>query len=134
MVVHCVKPGNDEDCEGHEKWLNDMNYDQAVSVGCGKIGSQNPLHNAIFHANMYDAFDWFEKNGKNVSIGIENQNDFLTVMNDNNVSHIMPSIRTLNGYEITEHSKKYDITKEWRNFTMDDCAVKGRAKKRGIDY
>jgi recombinational DNA repair protein RecT len=78
---------------------------------------------------MYDAFAWFAKNGKEISVGIKNENNFIEVKNDN-VTYIMPSIRTLNGYETTEHSKKNDITKEWKKFTMDDCANKGKIDKR----
>lgn len=37
----------------------------------------------------------------------------------------VPDILQLKGYAETAHSKKYDITKEWHNFTLDDCAVKG---------
>jgi hypothetical protein len=102
MVVHDVKPTDNEDCEGLRKWPNG-NYDQVISIGCGKIGTQNSFHNATLHTNTYDAFDWFEKNDKDDSFGIENQNDFLTVINDNNVSHIMPSICTLDRYETTAH-------------------------------
>jgi hypothetical protein len=91
---------------------------QAVSIGCGKIGTSGPYHNSTKHADMCDAFAWFIKNGKEISGRIKNGNYFNEVTNDNE-TRIMPSIRSLNGYEITEHSKKYDITKEWKNLTIN---------------
>jgi hypothetical protein len=129
IAVHDIKPSQDEDCDGHKKWPVNLKYDQAVSIGCGKIGTSGPYHNSTIHADMYDAFAWFAQNGKEVSVGIKNENNFIEVTNDN-VIRIMPRIRTLNGYETTEHSKKYDITKEWKNFTMDDCANKGKVDRR----
>jgi hypothetical protein len=76
MVVHDIKPTDHEDCEGTKnKWTNDLKYDQAVSIGCGKIGTPGPYHNYTAHADMYDAFAWFTKNGKDVFT----KSDFIEV-------------------------------------------------------
>lgn len=89
MAVHDINPARDEDCSGHKDWPINLKYDQAVSIGCGKIGTSGPYHNSTKHTDMYDAFAWFAKNGKKVSVGIENLNDFIKVTN-NDVSRIVP--------------------------------------------
>jgi hypothetical protein len=124
MAVHDIKHIDQDDCEGKKEWPQELRYDQAVSIGCGKIGTSGPFHNSTMKADMYDAFAWFAMNGKNVSVDIENENDFIAVKKDN-VTHIMPTIRTLNGYDTTKHSEKYNITKEWKAFTFADCMIPG---------
>ena len=37
----------------------------------------------------------------------------------------VPELLKLKGYDETEHSKKFDIVKEWHPFTMTDCVIKG---------
>jgi hypothetical protein len=122
MAVHSIQHGNEDDCDGHKTWPNHLRYDQAVSIGCGKIGTPGPFHNASINADMYDAFDWFAKNGKDVSF--DNRNGFIDEKK-NEISNIMPVIRILNGYNTTAHSKEYDITKKWRKFTLNDCSPPG---------
>jgi len=112
MTVHDIKHTDQDDCEG-KNWPFNLKHDQAVSIGCGKIGTSSPFHNSTVKADMYDAFEYFAKNGANVSVG--NEEVFL---------------RTLNGYETTQHSKQYDITKEWKNFTLDDCLIQGSIDNR----
>ena len=38
---------------------------------------------------------------------------------------VIPVLSQLHGYEGTEHSKKYNIVKEWHPFTLNDCKKKG---------
>lgn len=47
---------------------------------------------------------------------------------------VMPEVGYLPGYRATEHAKKYDITKEWHKFKMEDCTDKGSIKKRDLPY
>lgn len=37
----------------------------------------------------------------------------------------IPLLLQLRGYNTTKHSKEFDIVKEWKNFTMSDCAIEG---------
>ena len=42
------------------------------------------------------------------------------------IEHIIPRLLFLRGYTKTAHGQKYDITKEWHKFTMQDCSPPGR--------
>lgn len=45
-------------------------------------------------------------------------------------ARILPYIVPLNGYELTEHSKKYDVTKKYVPFLLSDCVIPGKINKK----
>jgi hypothetical protein len=75
MAVHYLKPFDDEDlCNDEKKWPLAERYNQSLVVGCGSIEKRGPFHNTTKnpdHADMYDMFEFFRDNGKNIIVGVE---------------------------------------------------------------
>lgn len=41
-------------------------------------------------------------------------------------TRIIPKVMPIEGYALTEHGKKYNLTKEWKAFTLQDCQPPGK--------
>jgi hypothetical protein len=128
MIVHGIKHGNKDDCEGHKEWPKHLRYDQNMSIGCGKLDTPHPYHDPNKIADMYDAWNYFAKNGKNVEVGHNGVNDFVEVQVGDQTK-VVPKVVKLPGYENTEHSKKHNITEKWAPFTLKDCKYPGKINK-----
>lgn len=43
------------------------------------------------------------------------------------VKRLIPRVVPITGHDQTSHGKKYDLTKEWKEFTLNDCDPPGKA-------
>lgn len=128
MVVHAIRHIDEDDCDGKE-WPPAFKYDQTMVIGCGKIGQSSPKHNPSHGVDMYDAWLYFAEKGNDIVVEKEGINDWIK---DPQSGKIIPSVWPLIGYNTTKHSEKFDITKEWHEFKMSDCAEPGKIDKRRL--
>jgi hypothetical protein len=125
-------------------------------IGCGDVDQPGPFHNKQHMADMYDAWNYFEQNGKDVEIGIPGKNEFVKnkvivekdttsgknkvvkILSSNNDANklkegqsveeiVMPFVVPIEGYSTTKHSKNHDIVNKWVEFKLSDCAIPGKA-------
>jgi hypothetical protein len=128
LAVHSIK---DDECGGEPKrWSKKLRYDQEVVLGCGKVDFNLPGHNETEMASMYDAYNWYKAHGKDIATGVDQKYEhmsFYNIQTGERTSY--PYMNQLQGYETTAHAKQYDVTKEWRAFTVEDCKIKGKFEK-----
>ena len=79
MIVHNIRHDDKDHCRnGHEKdWPPHLRYNQKVAIGCGDVDTPGPFHEDKRLADMYDAWNYFEKNGQPIEIGVPGVNEFV---------------------------------------------------------
>lgn len=107
IAVHGVRPLDFDDCEGR-RWPMSVKYDTHMRVGCGTIANKVPSHNENVTITMYDAWNWFSKNGEDVIF-------------DEDWTDGYPLLLPLVGYNSTSHYSRHNLTLEWSNFGPSDC-------------
>lgn len=122
MLVHHVRHIGEDDCNG-DNWPVALKHDQLAATGCGRLDKAGPFHNKDHDIDMYDAWLYFATHGKDVVFNGMKQDT-------NDTTRLIPDSVELGGYSTTEHAKKYDITKKWHAFTMNDCNPKGSISPR----
>lgn len=125
MAVHGIRHTDEDDCEG-KNWPKEFKHDQQMIIGCGKIDKPGPFHKPADGADMYDAWQWFAKNGEDVEFGINGVNDWADVVKTTGEIMSLPYIYPLKGYNTTRHFKDYDVTNDWQSFTLNDCKERGK--------
>lgn len=72
MIVHCLKPDNEDKCADEKNWPADKRYNQTFVVGCGDAaggGLHSPFHNEKKRADMYDMHAYFQQHGADIRFG-----------------------------------------------------------------
>lgn len=79
MVVYHTIHADHERCDGGEdnKWLPKHRYAQNLVVGCGDLAQAAPRHSPIDRANMYDAWEYFRKQGREVMLEEAGTNGYI---------------------------------------------------------
>ncbi len=147
MAVHSVKH-SEGDCD-ERKWSAEDRRNQAMVVGCGTLHLKAPPHNSSELADMYDSWNYFSKHGMNVTVGVAGVNDWIrlsvndsltdirtssfvsaggrewTSSDNEETFRIVPYIVPFVGYNLTEHSRLFNLTEKWTKFTLKDCVIPG---------
>lgn len=80
MAVHYLKHHKDDDCHTGGKWPAAIKYEQNIVIGCGDIDQPSPGHDGNKQwGDMYDAWKYFENNGKDVQLQAVGANEWVDV-------------------------------------------------------
>jgi hypothetical protein len=77
LAVHGIKHDKDHCAgKGEEDWPEKDRYNQHLVIGCGDIDHRGPFHDSKKEADMYDAWEYFRDNGKELEFGQEGKYEF----------------------------------------------------------
>jgi hypothetical protein len=95
IAVHYVKHHEKDRCDGKTDngWPIADRYNQEMVVGCGSVDKSVVGHDKKVRADMYDAWNYYRAQGKDVVLSTPGVNEFIetfVVLNkDGNVEHIV---------------------------------------------
>lgn len=114
-TVHHVYHNNREGahpCDA-ERWTKDMRYNQEAAIGCGSLAL--PAPGSDKGMNMYQMWEMYA-NTQREELELPPNHWRLAPGLDP-----VPIIKPLVGYNLTKHSRKYDILSEWHDYGPKDC-------------
>lgn len=80
------------------KWQMSERFEQSVVIGCGDLARPAPRHLPIDGADMYDAWEYFKKHGKDIPLGQAGVNGFVEshvlVDAEHTVRHVLHATAT----------------------------------------
>lgn len=150
MIVHNLRFDSKDKCRGDDfkEWPPEKRYKQKVVIGCGDVDETIPFHNKEVLANFYDAYNYFQENGRDVvftqwneliaeveevtpkngqlnTYKIKKFVDESKLGSEHVIKVSAPYIEKINGYENTKHSKEHNIVNKWETFKPEDCSDPG---------
>ena len=76
LALHFIKHVPTDHCIDGANW-GKYKYNQTMAMGCGDIGLPVPPHDPVKQlAGMYDIWEFYKANGKNVLLGVDRQEDW----------------------------------------------------------